>query len=114
MTEPADPASVPVPVPGPEHAVVRKPRTVGGVVYLGVLLATLTGLVVVVAGAWRTGLTLMGLAFLAGAVGRLVLSDAAAGMLGIRRKFVDVTSMTVIGAGLVALAAVIPSSGGTG
>ncbi len=99
--------------PPPEHSLaVRKPRTVGGAIYLGVLAATLAGLVVVVLDRWQLGLTMMGVAMLVGAVSRLVLPDESAGMLGVRRKFVDVLTLLLLGGGLVVLAAVIPTRAG--
>ncbi len=86
------------PYPQPEHSLApRKPRTLGGLVYLGVLVATLTGVVVVALGEWRSGLTTIGVAVLVGGFGRLVLPNANAGMLGIRRKLIDVVTLVVLG-----------------
>jgi hypothetical protein len=97
------------PYPQPEHSLApRKPRTVGGVVYLGVLIATLAGVVVVALGEWRSGLTTIGVAVLVGGVGRLVLRNSSAGMLGIRRKLIDVVTLLLLGGALVVLAAIIP------
>ncbi|QIK65484.1 DUF3017 domain-containing protein [Nocardioides sp. HDW12B] len=97
------------PYPQPEHSLApRKPRTVGGLVYLGVLVATLTGVVVVALGEWRSGLTTIGVAVLVGGMGRLVLPNDNAGMLGIRRKLIDVATLLVLGGSLVVLAAIIP------
>ena len=97
------------PYPQPEHSLApRKPRTVGGVVYLGVLVATVVGVVVVALGEWRAGLTTIGVAVLVGGVARLALPDASAGMLGIRRKLIDVLTLVALGGALVVLAAVIP------
>ena len=97
------------PYPQPEHSLApRKPRTVGGLVYLGVLIATLVGVVVVALGEWRSGLTTIGVAVLVGGVGRLVLPNASAGMLGIRRKLIDVVTLLLLGGALVVLAAIIP------
>jgi hypothetical protein len=95
--------------PDPEHSLApRKPRTLGGMVYLAVLLVTGLGIAVVMLDRWRVGLTLMGGALLCGAAARVVLRDHDAGMLGIRRKAVDVATLLLLGSGLVALAAVIP------
>jgi hypothetical protein len=105
-TDPAEPGP---PYPDPEHSLApRKPRTAGGMVYLAVLLVTGLGIGVVMLDRWRVGLTLMGAALLCGALARVVLRDRDAGMLGIRRKAVDVATLVVLGSGLVALAAVIP------
>lgn len=86
----------------------RKPRTLGGLVYLAVLAGTVAGLTLVVLDRWRAGLVGVGISLLVGALGRLVLRDESAGMLGIRRKFVDVTTLTVLGTAIVVLALLIP------
>jgi hypothetical protein len=78
-------------------------------VYLGVLAGTLVGLALVFVGPWRTGLGVVGGSLLAGALGRLVIRDASAGMLGVRRKLVDVGTMALLGAALCILAVVIPN-----
>jgi hypothetical protein len=97
------------PFPDPEHSIApRRPRTPGGVAYLGVLVATLAGVGVVVLGPWRLGLVLAGAALVFGATVRLALRDDAAGMLGVRRKLVDVLTLAALGGGLVVLAVVIP------
>ena len=97
------------PFPDPEHSIApRKPRTVGGVVYLAVLAATCAGLLLVAIGPWRLGLGVIGGALLVGALLRLVIPGDSAGMLGMRPKVVDVLVLLVLGAGLVVLAGVIP------
>jgi Protein of unknown function (DUF3017) len=97
------------PAPQPEHSIApRKPRTLGGMVYLAVLGVTGLGIGLVVLDRWRTGLTLVGGALVCGALARVVIRDHDAGMLGIRRKSVDVATLIVLGSGLVVLAAVIP------
>lgn len=97
-----EPAHVPVHEPAP-----RKPPTLGGAVYVAVLAATVLGIAVVTTGRPRAGLQICGAALLCGAAGRLVLPNEQAGMLGVRRKLVDVTTMLVLGSGLVVLAALI-------
>ncbi|HET6561499.1 MAG TPA: DUF3017 domain-containing protein [Marmoricola sp.] len=95
--------------PVPEHSIApRKPRTLGGVVYLVVLGVTALGIGVVLLDRWRTGLTVFGGALLCGALARVMIREDNAGMLGIRRKTVDVATLVVLGSGLVVLAAVIP------
>ncbi len=97
------------PFPDPEHSIApRKPRTIGGVVFLLVLAGTLGGLAVVVLGPWRLGLAGTGVVLLVGALARLVIPEEDAGMLGVRRKVVDVVTLTILGTALVVLAAVIP------
>jgi hypothetical protein len=90
----------------------KRPQTLGGVVYLGVLAAALVGLVIVLAGAWRTGLSWIGAGLLVAAFGRLVLSERGAGMLRVRRRWSDVLMLTVAGVGLIVLAVVVPNQSG--
>jgi hypothetical protein len=97
------------PFPDPERSIApRRPRTLGGAVYLAVLGVTLAGLGLVALDRWRTGLTIAGGALLCGAVARLVIPQHDAGMLGIRRKAIDTLTLAALGGGLVVLAAVIP------
>ena len=96
------------PLAQPEHSIApRKPRTLGGVVFLAVLATTLLAVAVVVAGRVQAGLSTAGAALLGGAVARLVLPRQQAGMLGVRRKLIDVTTMAALGAGLLVVAALI-------
>ena len=96
----------------PDDGPLKRPQTLGGVVYLGVLASALIGLVVVLAGPWRTGLSWIGAGLLVGSVTRLVLSDRRAGMLRVRRKWSDVLMLTVAGVGLIVLAVVVPNQPG--
>jgi hypothetical protein len=96
------------PFPDPEHSIApRKPRTVGGAVFLVVLAVTLLGLLLVVLGPWRGGLMVMGGSAILGGLARLVLREEAAGMLGVRRKLVDVSTLVGLGAALCLLAAAL-------
>ena len=95
----------PVPEPPPR----RLPQTVGGTVYIIVVGMTVIGLGIVVAGAWRTGLVWMGIGLLLGALTRAVLSERAAGMLRVRRRWSDVLMLTVAGIGLIVLAVIVPA-----
>jgi hypothetical protein len=92
-----------------EDGPLRRPQTLGGVIYLGVLGASVVGLVVVLLGAWRTGLSWIGVALLVAALARLVLSERGAGMLRVRRKWFDVMVLTVAGVGLIVLTIVVPN-----
>jgi len=87
----------------------KKPSTTGGIVYLVVIATMLVGLGTVAAGAWRVGLALMGGSFLLAFAGRAVLPDERAGMLRIRRRFIDLATMAVCGGAILVLAAVIPN-----
>jgi hypothetical protein len=96
--------TTPVPEPPPR----RLPQTLGGTIYVLVVAMALVGLGIVVAGAWRTGLVWMGVGMLLGALTRAVLSERAAGMLRVRRRWSDVLMLTVAGIGLIVLAVIVP------
>ena len=97
------------PFPDPEHSIApRKPRTIGGAVYLTVLAATAGGLALIALDRFRLGLGVIGVALLCGALARLVIPKDNAGMLGMRPRFVDVLALVLLGTGLVVLASVIP------
>jgi hypothetical protein len=81
-----------------------RPQTLGGAAYLVVLAATLVGVGIAAAGRPRTGVAWMGVALLAASVARMLLPQSAAGMLGLRRKAVDVAWMAAIGVALVVVA----------
>jgi DUF3017 family protein len=87
---------------------LKKPSTTGGIVYLMVVGLVTIGLILVVLGVWRTGVTIMGLSFCLAFVMRLVLPDDRAGMLRVRRRFVDLTALALCAAGMLLLVAVIP------
>jgi hypothetical protein len=91
----------------------RKPRTRGGKVYLAVLLVAAGGIGLVLAGLWRPGTSILGVAFLIATAGRIVLPDQDAGMLKLRRKAIDVPTLLAIGVALVAIAAVVPEQSGS-
>jgi hypothetical protein len=97
--------TAPVPEPPPPR---RLPQTVGGTIYIVVVAMVLVGLGIVVAGAWRTGLVWMGIGLLLGAITRAVLSERAAGMLRVRRRWSDVLLLTMAGVGLIVLAVIVP------
>jgi hypothetical protein len=87
---------------------LKKPSTTGGIIYLSVVGGVLVGLALVGAGVWRTGVVTMGVAFGVAFAARAVLPDERAGMLRIRRRFVDLTAMAICCGGMLVLAAVIP------
>jgi hypothetical protein len=86
---------------------LKKPSTTGGIVYLVVVATLVVGLCVVAAGAWRSGVIVMGGAFGLAFAARAVLPDNRAGMLRIRRRFVDLTTMAVCSIGMLILALII-------
>ena len=99
----------PPPAPAPEPPPRRLPQTVGGTVFVVIVGVVLVGLALVVWGAWRTGIVWMGVAMLVGALTRAVLSERAAGMLRVRRRWSDVVLLAAAGVGLVTLAAIVPN-----
>jgi len=98
----------------PEHGPQerRYPSTIGGAFYIGVLLVTLGGLVVVATGDWRAGIRIMGGALIAASVARLLLSPRDAGMLAVRNKALDMALLAGLGAALIFLATSIPDQPG--
>ena len=87
---------------------IKRPSTVGGIVYLVVLAGALVGVVIAATGAWRTGVSWLSISLLAGAAARLLLRTEVAGMLEVRRKSLDVVILVVLGVALLFLAATIP------
>jgi hypothetical protein len=88
---------------------LQRPSTTGGLVYLVVVGALMIGLAIVALGPWRTGVSVMGGALAVAFVARAVLPDERAGMLRIRRRLVDLTTLAVCSAGMFALVGAIPS-----
>jgi hypothetical protein len=88
---------------------LQKPSTTGGIIYLAVVATMLVGLAVAVFGPWRLGVLLIGASFGLAFVARSILPDDRAGMLRIRRRSVDLTTMGICCVGMVLLSALIPS-----
>ncbi len=86
---------------------LKKPSTTGGIIYLLVLGVLLAGLVTVAAGEWRTGVVMMGGGFGLAFAGRAVLPEERAGMLRVRRRYVDLTTLAICCGGILTLAALI-------
>jgi len=80
--------------------------------YVGVLVALGSGLAVVAVGPWRVGIGICGGSMLLAAAGRLLIPDAKAGLLRVRRRGSDAALMMLVGVALVALALVIPPQPG--
>ena len=100
----AEPESHP-PAPDPR----RYPSTIGGALYLAALLGVMVGLLICVIGDWRIGVRWIGGSLLFAAGCRLVVPGRQAGMLAVRRRLVDTTMLTVVGALLLFLAGSIPN-----
>ncbi|WP_203336936.1 DUF3017 domain-containing protein [Nocardioides limicola] len=90
----------------------RYPSTIGGAVYLVILLVTLGGVGYAVLGSWRVGVGWISASLFAAAVARLVFTDVDAGMLKVRHKYVDAALLAGAAALLAFLAATIPNQPG--
>jgi hypothetical protein len=88
---------------------LKKPSTTGGIIYLSVVAAVLVGVGVVVAGEWRLGVLVMSAALAFAGLARTVLPDERAGMLRVRRRFVDITILFACSGSMFAMAALIRS-----
>jgi hypothetical protein len=98
-----------VPAESAEPVGRRYPSTIGGLLYLIVLGASTVALVVVSRGDWRLGIRWIAGALVFAAVARLVLPGREAGMLAVRRRWIDVTILAVLGVSLWVLATTIPN-----
>ena len=92
-----------------ERRVRRYPSTIGGAFYLLVLAASGVGLGIVGRGNWRLGVKWIAAALVLSALVRLLLPAHDAGMLGVRRRIVDVLLLAVVGAALWFLSSTIPN-----
>jgi hypothetical protein len=112
--QPVEPQPVePVePEPDVERVPRRYPSTIGGAFYLLVLAASIAGLVIVGHGNWRLGVRWIGSALIFAAVVRLFLPAHEAGMLAVRRRYLDVLLLAVVGVVLWFLSGSIPNQPG--
>ena len=81
---------------------------------LGVLAVVGVGLLLIWVHHPRKGLATISLAFAFGALARLLLAPRDAGLLVVRSKLIDVSTLVVLSAGVAALAVVqrFPAPGG--
>ena len=86
----------------------RYPSTLGGALYLLMMLAVLVSVAVVVLSSWRVGVRLFGGSLVVGAVMRLALPDPEAGRFAVRSKAVDAFLYVLVGGALIVLASSIP------
>lgn len=84
------------------------PVSRGSQLYLLQLLVVGAGVVLVLSGVWRTGLHVIGAAFVGGALARAIVPVEHEGMLHVRGKAFDVFWMGTLGAALIVLAIVVP------
>jgi hypothetical protein len=96
-----------VPEPG-EPEPRRYPSTVGGALYILVLVVCIGGIVLATTGDWRFGVKVVAGALGGAAVARLLLPTRDAGMLAVRHKAIDVTLLAALGGLLYFLAVSIP------
>ena len=85
------------------------PERIGGILYLGIMAATVIGLGIVASGAWRNGVRLIAAGLIAAAIIRLVLREQQAGMLAVRHRVLDATILGGVGAAILFLASSIPN-----
>lgn len=85
----------------------RRPEP-GTYVYVAVAVAIAIGVTLAAAGAWRFGVTVAGVAMVAGGVFRGAVPERSVGLLRVRRRSTDVVLMIGMGAVLIALAAMVP------
>jgi hypothetical protein len=104
-----DPPPEEVPAESAEPEGRRYPSTLGGALYLLVLLVSAAGLVRISQGYWRSGVKWAAAALVVGALVRLVIPDQQAGMLAVRRRSVDVAILVVVGVALWFLSTSIPN-----
>ena len=81
--------------------------------YAAVLAGTVLGLVLMLVGRHgvRSGTLVIAGALLAGSLARLVLPEGRAGLLGSRRRLVDVALLTALGAGLLTAGLIVQLPG---
>ncbi|MFC6154371.1 DUF3017 domain-containing protein [Nocardioides yefusunii] len=84
------------------------PETLGGVVYLVMLLGAVAAVLVVVLVDWRTGVRIFAGVHVVAALARLVLPASTAGMLAVRSRATDVVLHVVVAGVMVFLAGSIP------
>jgi hypothetical protein len=75
---------------------------------LAVLVVVAVGLLVVTFDHWRTGIVVVGLALIGGAVLRLLLPVRRAGFLAVRSRPVDVALLAGTGVALIVIVLTIP------
>jgi hypothetical protein len=107
MTEEQEPEAPPAPPVAPEPR--RYPSTIGGSFYLGVLLIALLGIGLVGIGVdWRIGIRVLAVALYTDGLMRAILRDRDAGMLAVRKRWLDATVMFVVATILLVLSVAIP------
>lgn len=91
---------------------MKLPRSRGSQLYLLQLIGVAIGLFLIAISHWRLGVTVVGASFIASALARIIVPARHHGMLQVRGKAFDIAWTTLLGVGLVVLAAVIPPQPG--
>lgn len=86
----------------------RYPSTIGGAIYIAVLIAAGVGVALVVSDDWRLGVRVIAGALAGAAAVRLVLPQRDAGMLAVRHRFIDVLMLAGVAIALFVLTGSIP------
>jgi len=73
-----------------------------------VLVGVAASMGVLATGHWRKGTVALGVCVLGAGVMRAVLPERAAGLLKVRRRWFDAAWLLALGAGILALAMVVP------
>ena len=73
-----------------------------------VLLGVSVGLGWVALSHWKRGSFVIGVAFAVGTLLRAILPEGRVGLLGVRRRWVDVVCLGLLGAGIITLSLVVP------
>ena len=87
----------------------RHPSTIGGAIYLVILLVAAAAIVVTALRDWRVGIRIFSGALGVAALARLVLPRRDAGMLAVRHRLVDVGLLVGVGVVLWVLVETIPN-----
>ena len=104
-TEGAEVQPAPLGLPEPR----RYPSTIGGSFYIAVLLIALLGIALVGIGVdWRIGIRVLAVALYTDGLMRAILRDRDAGMLAVRKRWLDATVMFVVATVLLVLSVAIP------
>jgi len=93
----------------PEEPPRRYPSTIGGALYVLVMIVLLIGIYLVAREDWRVGVRWMAGSMLFAASCRLLLPSRQAGMLAVRNRAVDVALLVGVGGALIFLAESIPN-----
>lgn len=73
-----------------------------------VLMGVGTGVVWAGLGHWKRGSFLVGVAFVLATALRAALPEDRVGLLGVRRRWVDVVCLALLGGGIVVLSLIVP------